>query len=82
MSKKQTEINIAEAIRKGRIKKGINQKELADLMKVRPSLISKWEQGYQTPRGDYLIRLANTLDIVFDLFPSYKKYNSTFLFSG
>lgn len=69
----QKKINISEVIRRGRLKKGLSQKELADLMNIRPSLISKWENTTQVPRGDYLIQIANILDIVFDLFPDCKQ---------
>lgn len=73
---KKKKINIGKIIRNGRMRKGISQKELADLMQVRPSLISKWERDLQVPRGDYLIKLANILDIIFDLFPNANKVQS------
>lgn len=68
----QTEIDIGKIIRNGRIKKGLSQKQLANKLRVRPNQISKWEHNYQLPRSTDLIKLANELDIVYDIFPTYK----------
>ena len=66
-------MNIGEAIKKGRKRKKLNQKELASMMDVSCGTISHWEQNTRSPQAKDLIKLANMLDIVTDLFPGYMK---------
>ena len=68
----QIEVDLGKIIRNGRIKKGLSQKQLANKLQVRPNQISKWEHNYQLPRSTDLIKLANELDIVYDIFPAYR----------
>jgi len=49
-------------IRKLRRDKGITQRELAEMLGVDRTAISKWEQGIAFPRGKTLIRLAEILE--------------------
>jgi transcriptional regulator with XRE-family HTH domain len=71
-SKNQKEVNIGVAIRKGLLKKGLPQKELASLLGVSPALVSGWVTGTKIPTGDDLIRIMEILDIVPLLFPKYQ----------
>ena len=49
-------------IRKLRRAKDITQRELAELLGVDRTAISKWEQGVALPRGKTLIRLTEILE--------------------
>lgn len=46
------------AIKRIRIMRGINQKELADAIGVSPAAISHWENGRRKPDVDDLIAIA------------------------
>jgi len=63
-------------IRNGRIKKNLSQKDLAKMVGVNQSHVSKWENDESVPTGDTLLNLADILDIVPELFPGYKKEES------
>ena len=65
--------HVGSAIRKGRMAKGWNQKQLAEAIHVDPSLISRWESNIKVPSGEILMELATLLDIVPMLFPGYKQ---------
>jgi len=62
---------IAQAIKKGRKKKGWNQSELREKLGVSFSIISKWEVGDKTPGGETLVELIRMLDILPEIFPEY-----------
>lgn len=69
-------MNIGEKIRKGRIKKGLTQRQLSQLIGMSPSLVSGWENSTRIPTGEELIKLAEQLDIVSEFFPGYVKIYS------
>ena len=46
-----------------RMKKGLNQKELADLLGVHPALISQYEHNKRRPGIKTAKKLANILDV-------------------
>lgn len=69
-------MDIGQIIKLGRIKKGLKQKDIADAMGVSVSLISSWENNTRNPNADEIIKLANMLDVVSELFPGYAKKNS------
>ena len=46
-----------------RIRKGLSQNQLAEIVKVSPATISKLECGKLNPRIDVVKRLAKALDV-------------------
>ena len=56
---------LGDIIKNARKNKRIMQKELADMMDVRPSTVSMWESGDRTPELETLIKLSEILDIPF-----------------
>ena len=64
---------ISNVIKLGRIKKGMNQKELAKSLGVSQSAVSDWENGGKTPSGDALLKLIEILDLLPELFPNKVK---------
>ncbi len=51
------------AIRKSR---QLTQLELANLLDAQPRMIGRWEQGETKPQFDYIIRLAQILEVSLD----------------
>ena len=51
------------ALRKAR---GLTQQNLADLLDIQPRLVGRWEQGQGKPQFDYLLRLADVLEVSLD----------------
>ena len=51
------------AIRKSR---HLTQLELANLLDVQPRMVGRWEQGKAKPQFDYIIRLAQILEVSLD----------------
>ena len=45
-----------------RIKRGITQAQLADLVGVHKNMVYGWEAGKFKPRGENLLKLADALD--------------------
>lgn len=56
------EYEIARALIKARIEKGLTQAKIAKLMKTKQSVISRVENARTTPSLSFLKRLANVLD--------------------
>ena len=44
----------------------LTQTQLAELLDVQPRLIGRWEQGKGKPQFDYLLKLADTLEVSLD----------------
>lgn len=44
----------------------LTQLKLSELIGVQPRLIGRWEQGQGKPHFDYLVKLADALDVSFD----------------
>jgi ribosome-binding protein aMBF1 (putative translation factor) len=59
----EIEFQIAEAIIKARIERGLTQKELAKKLKTRQSVISRVESVKTIPTLSFLKRLAEALDV-------------------
>lgn len=51
------------ALRKAR---GLTQNELADLLDIQPRLLGRWERGQGKPQFDYLVKLADVLEVSID----------------
>jgi ribosome-binding protein aMBF1 (putative translation factor) len=56
------EYEIARAVIKARIEKGLTQKDLADALNTKQSVISRVETAQTTPSLSFLKRLAVALD--------------------
>ena len=61
--KSRLEYEIARAIIRARIEKGLTQKQLADKLNTKQSVISRVESANTTPSLSLLKRLAQALDI-------------------
>ena len=44
----------------------LTQSQLADLLDVQAPVISRWENGVSKPQFDYVVKLAETLEVTFD----------------
>lgn len=64
-------MKICEIIKKGLHNKNISQADLAREMHLGRGTVNKWVTGENIPPGDKLIKIANYLDIVCDLFPDH-----------
>ena len=64
---KVSRLKIGEAIREIREKKGYNQEQLADIMKVSRSTISKIENGKFNCSMDYLAKFSWFLGVEFKM---------------
>lgn len=53
-------------LKKERIKKGLNQPELAHALKVAKQTISNWENGNRTPDSNMLVKIANFFNVSVD----------------
>lgn len=51
------------ALRKSR---QLTQLQLADMLDVQPRLIGRWERGQGKPQFDYIVKLADVLEVSFD----------------
>ena len=54
---------IGNRIRKYRENRGLNQKELAQLIGVSNSRVSNWEQGINRPDADILVDICKALNV-------------------
>ena len=54
---------IGTRIRKYREERGLNQKELAELIGVSNSRVSNWEQGVNRPDADILADICRALEV-------------------
>lgn len=60
---------IGQRIRELRIKKGLKQSDLAELVALEPRSISRIESGHHFPKDEHLQKFATALDVdVKDLF--------------
>lgn len=59
-------MSIAERIKKYRSDKRYTQKELAALLNVKPTTVSGWELGRNTPSIEMIKKLASIFDVSFD----------------
>ena len=55
----------ASILKKARLKKGMTQKELADLLGCEFSAVSKWECGTSVPKLRVLEEVARILNVKF-----------------
>lgn len=62
LKESELEYQIARALIKARIEKGYTQKELANKLNTKQSVVSRVESGRTTPSISFLKRLAKELD--------------------
>ena len=66
-------MEISDIIKMGRMKKKMSQEDLGKKLGISKNSISAWETGTKSPSCEMLLKVANEVDIVEDLFPGYKK---------
>ena len=59
-------MTIGEQIQKLRIRKGLTQEQLAEMLEVSRQSISKWELGQAIPDVDKIIRMSELFDVSTD----------------
>lgn len=57
---------LGKRIRELRIKKGLKQSELAEVISIEPRSISRIEAGFHFPKDEHLIKFANALEVSID----------------
>lgn len=65
---------VAKRITELRKKAGMNQAQLADLLKVSPSAVGMYEQGRRYPDINMLIRLAKVFEVSLDYLITGSEY--------
>lgn len=55
-----------ERLKKLRLKKGLTQKDIADLVHVNRVTYTNWEKGKREPSFENLIKLADLLEVSLD----------------
>lgn len=63
----EPEFQIAKALIEARIKKGLSQKELAERLHTKQSVISRVENAKTTPSLSFLKRAAQSLNVSFQV---------------
>jgi transcriptional regulator with XRE-family HTH domain len=56
----------AKRLKELRSQRGLNQVQLAELVGVHPRVYNRWERGGGAPRLDFLIKLADVLQVSLD----------------
>jgi len=59
--------SLGERIAQERVRRGLSQRELAELTGTTQSAVSRLEGGGRVPRLDTLLRVANALDCTLEL---------------
>lgn len=72
--------SVGTLIKKSRIKKGLTQRQLADMLFVTDKAISKWERGCSSPDISILTKLASIIDC--DIDDLLEKNNTRILWTG
>lgn len=62
-------MNVGEAINSGMKRKGISQRELAEMLNVSQPNVAKWVSGKMMPRADKMIEIIKILDLRDEFFP-------------
>lgn len=56
----------ASPIARARLAAGMTQKELADLLGVKPQQVGNWERGTRNPKLNALLQIADKCDCTLD----------------
>jgi transcriptional regulator with XRE-family HTH domain len=63
---------VPNTIRKYRLGLGLTQREVAEMVGIRPATVSEWERGVTCPSVALLLRLAKILDTLAEaLYPQF-----------
>ena len=66
-------MDIATSLRVLRKKNGFSQAQLAKIVDVKVSVISRWEQGTVNPNLEMAVKLAKALNVSLDVFCGISK---------
>lgn len=69
-------MDISERLKNAREIRGIEQKEVASILKVSVSTVSGWETGYRVPPLRKFIKLAELYETSLDYLVGFEKNNS------
>lgn len=72
-------MKLSEKIKDERLKKNINQPELAKLMNVTKQTVSNWENGHRIPEANTLKALADLFDCSVDYLLSRTEQRNGFI---
>jgi Predicted transcription factor, homolog of eukaryotic MBF1 len=73
----ETRQRIGDIIKKARLKKGLTQKQLGNIIGKKDNVLTNWEKGINSPDVYMIELLASILDIpVSEMFPSISKANN------
>jgi len=67
LKENELELAIAKKVIEARIKQGLSQKDLAERLDTKQSVISRLENAKSTPSLTFLKRLAKALDTSFEI---------------
>jgi len=59
-------VDFGKNLSKLRKERKLTQTELAELLDIQPRLVGRWEQGKGKPQFDYLLKLADVLEVSLD----------------
>lgn len=80
MTDQELAIYIGLKIKEFRDKRGLTQKELADLIEMGNTTIANYEKGFRTPKKNTLFKIANALNVTIDdLFPVLKQSDNSII---
>lgn len=80
MTDQELAIYIGLKIKEFRDKRGLTQKELADLIEMGNTTIANYEKGFRTPKKNTLFKIANALNVTIDdLFPILKQLDNSII---
>lgn len=71
-------IMVSERIKRLREKKGLTQKQLAEIIRVDQSTVAKWEKGEKTPKTENVIKMAAAFDVDISELMNFKKADGTY----
>ena len=69
---------VSERIKRLREKKGLTQKQLAEIIRVDQSTVAKWEKGEKTPKTENVIKMAAAFDVDISELMNFKKADGTY----
>jgi transcriptional regulator with XRE-family HTH domain len=61
------DVDVAGLVRRARTQSGLTQRQLADALQSKQSVVSRWERGLDVPRVDTLARILHACGYEADL---------------
>lgn len=72
-----TRLRVGNIIKNARLKKGLTQRQLGEMIGKSNNVLTNWEKGVNSPDVDMIEQLCSILDIqVNEMFPGEEKNNS------